>query len=126
MLGAAVLLEGCGIPWVGFPSEICSAVPCLARNVELSFPVFLFVGCRDKLRSHQQPAWAPTHPTGSVCPQSLARELELGVWAVLGALLLLSHFTHPCRLLQLTEPHSGTGESSGCCLCAGEPHPLGG
>lgn len=26
--------------WVGFPSEICSAVPCLARNIELSFPVF--------------------------------------------------------------------------------------
>lgn len=57
MLGAAVLLEGCGIPWVGFPSEICSAVPCLARNVELSFPVFLFVGCRDKLRSHQLAAF---------------------------------------------------------------------
>lgn len=66
VLGAAVLLEGCGIPWVGFPSEICSAVPCLARNVELSFPVFLLLAWvqgraeEPPARCLWQSAWAPT------------------------------------------------------------------
>lgn len=123
--------------WAGFPSEICSAVPCLARNIELSFPVFLllsWVQCLEQGRAEEPPArwlwqsaWAPTHPAGSVCPQSRAR--ELGTWAVLGALLLLSHFTHPqgsSRPLQLAQPCSGTRESCGCCLCPGPPDPLGG
>lgn len=104
--------------WVGFLPEICSAVPCLARNLGLSFPVFLllaWVQCLEQGAAEEPPArwlwqsaWAPTLlapcAPGAQPGPSCSSEGAGAVGSAGGSAAPLTLF--PCPgLLQAPAPH---------------------
>lgn len=111
VVGAAEILGG-----ISITNLLCcwTAVPYPARNVGLSsLSSFCWPGC-----SEEPPAGFGNQLGHPPCwhLENCSCQAELGMWAGLGALLLLSHFTHP----QGSCTCSGLGESSRCCLCPGE------